>query len=144
MSESESDPLVISLASITEAMSKKPALPSTPWTGTSGTSDRAPPINGGVETFYGVVIPWTGGSRQATTARTEPASIKAYCPNDFKSKRKAEEDCQEGLGTENRLKSPEEILKDADAVLMTDSVFHFMLNGTEVNLFKNYGLIMPE
>jgi hypothetical protein len=126
---------------------------------TTGTSARAAPINGGVETFDGVDIPWTGGSRQATTARTEPASIKAYRPNDFKSKRKAEEDCQDGLGTENRLKTPEEILKDADAVLMTDwigqlqmfmentgqdGVFHFMVNTTEVNLLKNYGSITPE
>jgi hypothetical protein len=57
-------------------MSKKPAPPTTPQTGTSGTSARAAPINGGVETFDGVNIPWTGGSRQATSARSEPASIK--------------------------------------------------------------------
>jgi hypothetical protein len=128
--------------------------PTTATGSTTGTLTRPAPINGGIETFDGVSIPWTGGSRR--TARKEPASTKAYRPNDFKSKRKTEEDCEEGLGSENRLKTPEELLKDADAILMTDwigqmklfmektgqdGVFHFVVKDTEVNLLKDYGSI---
>jgi hypothetical protein len=126
-------------------------------TSTAGSPQTRPaPINGGIETYDGVSIPWTGGSR--ANPRTEPASTKAYRPSDFKSKRKTEEDCEEGLGTENRLKTPEELTKDTDAVLMTDwlaqlkvfmektgqdGVFYFTVKETEVNLLKNYGSITP-
>jgi hypothetical protein len=126
-------------------------------TTTTGSSQtRSAPINGNIETYDGVSIPWTGGSR--TNPRKEPASTKTYRPNDFKSKRKTEEDCEEGLGTENRLKTPEELTKDGDAILMTDwigqiklfmektgqdGVFHFVVKGVEVNLLKDYGSITP-
>jgi hypothetical protein len=126
-------------------------------TTTTGSSQtRSAPINGNIETYDGVSIPWTGGSR--TNPRKEPASTKAYRPNDFKSKRKTEEDWEEGLGTENRLKTPEELTKDGDAILMTDwigqiklfmektgqdGVFHFVVKGVEVNLLKDYGSITP-
>jgi hypothetical protein len=54
------------------------------------------------------------------TLNTRPPSTKAYRPSDYKSKRKCEEDCTEGTGKKLQLKTPDEIIKDADAVLFVD------------------------
>jgi hypothetical protein len=91
---------------------------STTTTGASGTTTA--PINGGIELCGAEQIAWTGGPR--ATLRSRPASTKAYRPNDYKSKRKCEEDCTEGIGDKFLLKTPEEIVKDAEAVLFVDWV----------------------
>jgi hypothetical protein len=85
---------------------------------TSTTTSITKPINGGVETLGAEQIAWTGGPRE--TPRTRPASTKAYRPSDYKSKRKCEEDCTEGLGDKFQLKTPDEIVKDAEAILFVD------------------------
>jgi hypothetical protein len=78
------------------------------------------PVNGGIDTLGAERVAWTGGSR--AKPRTRPASTKAYRPSDYKSKRKCEEDCVEGIGEKFQLKTPDEIIKDADAVLFVDWV----------------------
>jgi hypothetical protein len=85
---------------------------------TTTTTTITAPINGGVESLGAEQIAWTGGSR--SKPRTRPASTKAYRPNDYKSKRKCEEDCCEGIGEKFVLKTPDEIIKDAEAVLFVD------------------------
>jgi hypothetical protein len=89
-------------------------------TSTSTTTIPTPkrPLNGGVESLGAEQIAWTGGPR--AKLRTRPASTKAYRPSDYKSKRKCEEDCTEGIGDKFQLKTPDEIIKDADAVLFVD------------------------
>jgi hypothetical protein len=76
------------------------------------------PVNGGIESLGAEQIAWTGGPR--AKLRTRPASTKAYRPSDYKSKRKCEEDCTEGIGDKFQLKTPDEIVKDAEAVLFVD------------------------
>lgn len=85
---------------------------------TTAATATVTPINGGIETCGTERIAWTGGPR--VTLRTRPASTKAYRPSDYKSKRKCEEDCTEGIGDKFQLKTPDEILKDTDAVLFVD------------------------
>jgi hypothetical protein len=83
-----------------------------------------------------------------------PVSTKAYRPSDYKSKRKCEEDCTEGLDESYRLKTPDEIVKDPNAMLLVDwedqlrlfmedtgqdGVFHLQHKGSEINLLKNFG-----
>jgi hypothetical protein len=142
--------------SCTTVTQESPAAEAT--TGTTATSVRATgtPLNGGIETLGSERIPWTGGSR--TNPRSGPASIKAYRPADYKSKRKCEEDCTEGIGEHFRLKTPDEIIKDADATLLIDwvdqlrlfmedtgqdGVFHLQHNGKEINLLEDFGSMDP-
>jgi hypothetical protein len=87
-------------------------------TTTTASSTTTAPINGGIDTLGVERIPWTGGPR--VTLNTRPPSTKAYRPSDYKSKRKCEEDCTEGTGKKLQLKTPDEIIKDADAVLFVD------------------------
>jgi hypothetical protein len=128
-------------------------------TGTTATSvcTAGTPLNGGIETLGSERIPWTGGSR--TKTRSGPASIKAYRPADYKSKRKCKEDCTEGIGEQFRLKTPNEIIKDTDATLLIDwvdqlrlfmedtgqnGVFHLQHNGKEINLLEDFGALDPK
>jgi hypothetical protein len=110
------------------------------------------PRNGGIDTLGSERIAWTGGSR--ANPRTCPVSTKAYRPADYKSKRKCEEDCTEGLDESYRLKTPDEIIKGNNAMLLVDwvdqlhlfmedtgqdGVFHLQHKGSEINLLKNFG-----
>jgi hypothetical protein len=111
-------------------------------------------LNGGIETLGTEQIAWTGGPR--ASPRTRPASTKAYRPNDYKSKRKCEEDCCEGIGEKFLLKTPDEIFKDAEAVLFVDwidqlrlymedtgqdGVFHLTHDSKEINLLTDFGAL---
>lgn len=130
-------------------------------TSTSSTTASLPkttaPINGGVEICGAERIAWTGGSR--TTPITVPASSRAYRPTEYKSKRKCEEDCSSGIGDKFELKTPDEIIKDADAVLFVDwidqlqmfmedtgqdGVFYLTKGRKEINLLTDFGALDVE
>jgi hypothetical protein len=79
---------------------------------------------------------------------------KAYRPSDYKSKRKCEEDCTEGLDETYHLTTPDKIIKYANAMLLVDwmdqlqlfmedtgqdGVFHLTHKEKEVNLLKDFG-----
>jgi hypothetical protein len=116
-------------------------------------------LNGGIDTLGTEEIAWTGGPRATANRRNRPASTKAYRPSDYKSKRKCEEDCTEGLGDKFLLKTPDKIVKDAEAVLFVDridqprlyledtgqdGVFHLTKDGTETNILTNFGALDVE
>jgi hypothetical protein len=75
-----------------------------------------PPRVGGIEIIKGEEYAWTGGSSLAGKRLTEPASMKAYRPQDFKSLQKAEKECQEGLPESHRLSTPDKIISDPAAI----------------------------
>jgi hypothetical protein len=112
------------------------------------------PRVGGVETIRGEAYAWTGGSAILANARTKPASMKAYRPQDFKSLAKAEKDCTEGLPESHRLSTPDKISSDTTVVSMQtwiervktaleergmDSVFRMFDGTVEHYLLEEFG-----
>ena len=75
------------------------------------------PRVGGI--FKGIV--WTGGSNIKSLQLSTPQSIKALCPQDFKSQLKVEELCTEGLAPKLRLDLE---TKKGSTVTLTSWVSH--------------------
>ena len=97
---------------------------------------------------------WTGGGAAASTKITEPRTMKAYRPNDFKSQVKMEEACTAGLPATHHLSTPDKLTTDTKAVSFKtwidrirdeveqrgmDSVFRIQGPDGEIYILQTFG-----
>jgi hypothetical protein len=83
---------------IVNKMSTNPPTPSTPTTpASSALPTLVKPRIGGLSIHGKDTLPWTGGSNIPTKHRTQPASLLALCPEDFKSAKSTEASLKNGV-----------------------------------------------
>ena len=97
---------------------------------------------------------WTGGGAAASTTLTEPRTMKAYRPSDFKSQVKMEESCTAGLPATHHLSTPDKLTTDTKAVSFKtwidrirdeieqrgmDSVFRIQGQDSEIYILETFG-----
>ena len=85
---------------------------------TPGANRTVAPRVGGIDTIKGEQYAWTGGGNLPASRLTEPATVKAYRPSDFKALQRMEKECEEGLPTTLRLSTPDKAATDASAVTL--------------------------